>query len=242
MFKVYIGTSGWVYADWRTRFYPKTIAGQKHLSWYAAKLDTVEVNYSFYHLPKISTYTKWGSSVPGSFVFSIKASRFITHIKRLSEAKEPLKNFINNAGRLKDNLGPILFQLPPSFRVDNNRLAAFLKLKKKAHRWAFEFRHESWFTDKTLSILDDFNIACVIADSAKYPLHKAITADFTYVRLHGPKAMFRSKYTKKEISTWARDIKKWMAKGDVYVYFNNDAQAAAPANALMLKKLVTSKK
>jgi len=171
----------------------------------------------------------------------VKASRFITHVKRLKEVKDAWKQFLENALNLKEKLGPILFQFPPSFKAteeDIKRLTEFLKLLNATRgrasgnlRFAFEFRHKSWCEEKIYKLLKKYNVAWVIADSPRYPKAEVVTADFAYIRLHGSKIMFASKYTKKEIEDLSKKIKNWLKNGDVFCYFNNDFQGYAIENA-----------
>jgi len=257
---LFIGTSGWVYSDWEGIFYPKDlpakdtpphqyIGGGGKLKYYSRYFKTVEINYSFYHLPRPSTYQNWYKQTPEDFLFSVKASRFITHIKRLLGVKEAWKVFLENALNLREKLGPILLQFPPSFRATEEnikRLDFFLKFirenscsnSRKFARYAFEFRHKSWCNKKIYKLLKKYNVAWVIADSPSYPKAEVVTADFVYIRMHGSKVLFASKYTKKELSSLAQKIKKWLKICDVYVYFNNDAYGYALENAKELLKLL----
>lgn len=269
--KIYIGTSGWVYSHWQGVFYPEGLSSKDKLKYFAKHFKTTEVNYSFYHLPSPNTYQKWYKETPDDFLFSVKASRFITHIKRLKAVKRAWQVFLRNALELKEKLGPILFQFPPNFKATKEnirRLENFLKLisvnqfasldsfvskgasqrKSTTIRFAFEFRHQSWFTpldnkhltgcgEKTYKLLRKYKVAWVIADSPKYPRADVVTADFVYIRMHGSKAIFSSKYTKAELKGLAREVKKWQKQGlDIYCYFNNDAHGYAVENARTLLK------
>jgi uncharacterized protein YecE (DUF72 family) len=251
--KLFIGTSGWVYGHWDGIFYPEDLPSKDRLKYFSKHFKTSEVNCSFYHLPRLSTYQNWYLLTPEDFLFAVKANRFITHIKRLKGVKEVWKTFIENALNLKEKLGPILFQLPPSFRVNETeikRLEDFLKLiaknPKRKHsasyeagrlHYAFEFRHQSWSDKKVYDLLKKYKVAWVIADSPSYPKTEAITCDFVYIRMHGSKVLFTSNYTKKELEGLAQKIKKWLKNYDVYVYFNNDAMGYAVKNAKELIKL-----
>jgi len=238
--KLYIGTSGWVYGHWEGIFYPENLASKDKLKYFSQHFKTAEINYSFYHLPRPSTYQNWHSQTPADFIFAAKASRFITHIKRLGGVKEAWQQFIENALYLKEKLGPILFQFPPSFRIDLKRLESFLKILSKNYRYVFEFRHKSWCDKKVYNLLKKYNVAWVIADSPSYPKAEAITADFIYIRMHGSKVLFASKYTKNELSSLVQKIKKWLKTGNVYVYFNNDAYGYAIENAKELLELCSN--
>jgi len=256
--KLYIGTSGWGYSHWKGVFYPDTLASKDKLKYFSQHFKTTEVNYSFYRLPKPTTYQNWYSQTPDSFIFALKTSRFITHIKKLKGVKTAWRTFVKNALNLKEKLGPILFQFPPSFKATEEnikRLKDFLELlvlrpvaikrdrlfyeQLLKLRFAFEFRHQSWCQEKVYKILKKHNCAWVITDSPRYPKAEVITADFVYVRMHGSKVLFSSKYTKKELKDLSQKIKKWLAqKKDIFVYFNNDAYGYAVENAKTLRSLV----
>lgn len=246
--KLYIGTSGWVYGHWDGIFYPEDLPSKDKLKYFSQHFKTTEINYSFYHLPRPSTYQNWYNQTPGDFIFAVKASRFITHTclpaGRLKDVKAAWKTFIENALHLKEKLGPILFQFPPSFKATPKtikRLEDFLKLITKSTssglvgRYAFEFRHKSWCGKKIYDLLKKYKATWVIADSPSYPKAEEVTTDFVYVRMHGSKVLFSSNYTKKELSSFAQKIKKWLKQNlDVYCYFNNDAYGYAIENAKAL--------
>jgi uncharacterized protein YecE (DUF72 family) len=242
MRKLFIGTSGWVYGHWTGIFYPEDLPSKNKLKYFSQHFKTAEINYSFYHLPRPTTYQNWYNQTPEDFLFAVKTSRFITHIKRLSGVKKAWQQFIENALNLKEKLGPILFQFPPSFRAtDENikRLDDFLKLIKATRTVlaAFEFRHKSWCDGKIYNLLKKYDVAWVIADSPSYPKAEEVTADFVYIRMHGSKVLFSSKYTKKELSSLAQKIKKWLKQElSVFVYFNNDFAGYAVENAKTLIK------
>jgi uncharacterized protein YecE (DUF72 family) len=250
MSNVYIGTSGWSYPHWEKIFYPSRLSSKNKLKYFSQHFKTTEVNYSFYHLPRPATYQNWYIQTPVDFLFAVKASRFITHIKRLKGVKSAWKTFIKNALNLKKKLGPILFQLPPSFKTSEENIKRFKKFLKfitdyslpttnHKLKYAFEFRHKSWCNNKVYEILRKYNTAWVIADFPRYPKAERVTADFVYVRLHGSKVLFSSKYTKKELKDPAQKIKKWQKqRKDIFVYFNNDAQGFAIENAKTLKGLL----
>jgi uncharacterized protein YecE (DUF72 family) len=194
MSRLLIGTSGWTYPSWKGVFYPKDLPSARFLEFFTKKFSTTEVNYSFYHLPKPTTYKKWAAQVPESFMFAVKASRFITHIKRLTDVEEPWRLFLQNAQALGPHLGPILFQFPASFRRDNDRLTEFLKMARTVApgadrlRMVFEFRHESWFSGDIYRLLSRHGAALCISDSSRYPRRDVMTADFVYFRFHGRNA------------------------------------------------------
>ncbi|MCD6500592.1 DUF72 domain-containing protein [bacterium] len=252
MSKLFIGTSGWIYGHWDGIFYPKDLPSKDKLKYFSKHFKTTEINYSFYHLPRPTTYQNWHNQTPEDFVFAVKTSRFITHIKRLKGVKNAWKTFLENALNLKEKLGPILFQFPPSFKATEEnikRLESFLDLITHYKlppinyklRYAFEFRHYSWCDEKIYNLLKKHRVAWVIADSPKYPRADVITADFVYIRMHGSKVLFSSKYTKKELSSLAEKIKKWQRKGkEIYCYFNNDACGYAIENASELLNFLES--
>jgi len=236
MAKAYVGTSGWNYPSWPGVFYPKDLPSRNFLEFYAGEFSTVEVNYSFYRLPKPDTFAKWASQVPKDFLFSVKASRFISHIKRLRGVKEGWHKFVRHAKTLGPQLGPVLVQLPPHFPCDTARLARFLKMAAPSvPRLVCEFRNDSWLTDEVYDLLQRHNAALCIADSARYRRVDVLTADFTYIRFHGRNQMFASNYSKAELAKEARQIRGYLDQGlDVYVYFNNDAKGYAVKNARTL--------
>lgn len=241
--EIYIGTSGWVYSDWIGIFYPDDLPSKERLRFFSQRFRTTEVNYSFYHLPKPKTYENWYNQTPEKFVFAVKASRFITHIKRLKEAKTGWTKFLENALSLKEKLGPILFQLPPSFRATDENVMTlnefFGEIDINNIRSAFEFRHKSWCEDKVYEILQKNNVAWVIADSPRYPKAEVVTSDFIYIRMHGSEQLFSSRYSIEEIKDLAGKIKIWYSKGfDIYTYFNNDYHGYAIENARELLKLL----
>jgi len=234
----FIGTSGWNYPHWAGILYPERGPRSKWLQLYGEHFDTVEVNATFYRLPKPETFEKWRTGTPEGFLWAVKASRYITHIKKMRDAGDPLNRFLDAAEGLGQKLGPLLFQLPPSLVFDGNRFRAFCaELGKRDHRYAVEVRHGSWLTDEALEIMHEHNIALCIADTAgRFPFHEHLTADFVYVRLHGSRQLYVSSYTDTELRDWADRIKTW--NRDAYIYFDNDHEGKAPLNALQLKSLL----
>ena len=252
MAKVLIGTSGWQYKDWsfdyaqdkQNYFYPPKLPISGWLEYYSQNFKTVEVNATFYHQMKPETFVKWAKVVPKNFIFSVKANRFITHVKRLLDCGDPLKRLLEQVKGLGDKLGPVLFQLPPRWKVDRERLSTFLNELRTMNsdlRVAFEFRDKSWFNDKIFKILKSQNVAVVINDSANFPKTEEIAADFTYIRFHGPSALYSSEYSDPELRIWAGKIKKWLKnKINVYAYFNNDVGGFAVGNAKTLNSMLVS--
>ncbi|MBI5777756.1 MAG: DUF72 domain-containing protein [Nitrospirae bacterium] len=245
MGQVFIGTSGWTYPDWRGIFYPGDLPSRQYLEFYAREFCTTEVNYSFYHLPKPETYAKWAGQVPDGFLFAVKASRFITHTKRLHAVTGAWRTFIRNALALRPHIGPILLQFPPNFVCNRKRLAAFLEKARDAAsgdrplRLVFEFRHESWFTEEIYRLLKRHHAALCIADSPGYPRRDVLTADFVYLRFHGREQLFVSSYSRDELAVEAKTIRRYKRDGlDVFVYFNNTDGGHAIKNARTLKLLM----
>lgn len=240
-----IGTSGWSYASWKGVFYPVDLPNARWLEFFTGQFPTTEINSSFYHLPKPSTYEKWASQVPQGFIFSVKASRFITHVKRLKDVEAPWRLFLSHARPLGAHLGPILFQFPASFLRDDDRLEGFLKMvlksasPKRRLRLVCEFRHESWFSNDVYRMLNRLGAVLCIGDSGRYPRRDVVTGDFVYVRFHGRSRLFASNYTRSELEEEAEKLTGYLRNGyDAYVYFNNDAEGHAVANAKMLTNLL----
>ncbi len=243
MSKIYIGTSGYIYPHWEEIFYPEDWPKSKKLEYYCQHFDTVELNNTFYRLPGEKAFEGWYKRTPKNFIFAVKVSRFITHVKKLVDCKEPWRIFLKRALILREKLGPLLFQFPPFLKADSKKLKDFgkivLKEAPKVLRFAFEFRNESWCNEKIYQILKRFNFAWVVVDSPSWPKVYQVTADFVYVRMHGSKILFGSKYTKKELENLAKKIKEWKKQNlDVYVYFNNDAHGYAIENAKELLKIL----
>jgi uncharacterized protein YecE (DUF72 family) len=242
----YIGTSGWVYEDWWERFYPKNLKPGERLNFYAQYFNSVEVNASFYRTVRRETFKKWYEETPLGFRFSVKASRYITHILRLDSSqnlKESVKRLLSPTEELREKLAVILWQLPPNFKVDNERLGYFLELLAKLERPlvknAFEFRHASWLSQEVYDTLHKYNSALVVQDSPIWPISKVLTASFIYLRFHGLKSLYNYDYSEEELKSWARRVKQWgEQKLGLFAYFNNDVKAYAPKNAQMFKRFI----
>ncbi len=233
-----VGTSGFSYKHWFGPFYPADLAKNKAFEYYKTQLDTVELNVSFYRLVSPSTYEKWHNLVNKDFLFAVKASRFVTHVKHLKDF-ESFKRFLKTIEPLQNNLGPILIQLPAIYKKDIGTLKHFIESLPVSNRYAFEFRNQSWFSDEVYQVLSDNNVALVLSQSPNYPYAEVITADFTYIRFHGPSELYGGSYSSQKLQQWARKIVAWNEEDiDVFAYFNNDAQAFAPKNALALKQLI----
>ena len=239
MTEYYIGTSGWHYEHWRGLFYPEKLSKPKWLEFYAQHFNTVELNNSFYHLPSEKAFINWRQSSSRGFVFAVKVSRFITHIKRLKNVEEPLQNFLSRADLLQDKLGPLLYQLPPGMKRNDETLESFLSILPRQCRHVFEFRHESWLDDRVFDILKRYNAGLCIFDMPDLTCPVVATADFGYVRFHGSTGLYWSCYSDEELSKWAKKIAEMGEKlKAVYIYFNNDAGAYAIQNAKSLTQLL----
>jgi uncharacterized protein YecE (DUF72 family) len=239
MEKVFIGTSGWTYDGWRGPFYPKDVPKKDWLRWYAGQFPTAEINGSFYRTPSLAAVRAWRDQTPSDFVFAWKASKFITHWKRLSEKSANSIALIEE--RLKilgRKAGPVLFQLPPQFTANRERLASFLKMLPRRRRYAFEFRHASWYEAPILDLLRDHNAALCISDHYEAPAPWEATADFVYVRGHGPGGAYEDNYTDAQLRRYMREIRTWRRARAVYVYFDNDYKGAAPADARRLMRML----
>lgn len=209
------------------------------LDFYTQHFATVELNNSFYRLPEISAFRQWGESVPNDFRFAVKASRFITHNKKLKDAQSAVERFLPRAEALGRKLGPVLFQLPPHWKVNLERLESFLAALPRGHRYAFEFRETSWNTAAVYERLRRHRAAMCIYDLAGYQSPIELTADWVYVRLHGPGGKYQGRYGVRALQQWAARIEKWSTQlKAIYVYFDNDDSAYAPQNALQLAELV----
>jgi uncharacterized protein YecE (DUF72 family) len=236
---IWVGTSGWQYRDWKGAFYPEKLPQRRWLEHYAMRFPVVEVNNSFYMLPKEQTFDRWRETTPERFVFVAKASRYITHIRRLRDAKESVDLFWSRASRLREKLGPILFQLPPNFRADAGLLKDFLGTLPKQVRGAFEFRDRSWETDEVRDVLDRAGAAWVLADRPGARVQPIVTGGWSYIRFHQGRPNHPG-YTRDKLRRWADRIAGFDAR-DVWCFFNNDARAAAPADAETLMELLADR-
>jgi uncharacterized protein YecE (DUF72 family) len=234
---VRIGTSGWQYKHWRGSFYDPNLPVSGMLPAYYRQFDTVEINNSFYKLPSTAAFENWRASTPEDFIFAVKASRFITHMKKLKDPQNGLDNLLPRAEKLDRKLGPILFQFPPGWSVNTERLENFLRALPPKHRYTFEFRNQTWHSTCVYNLLRHYNAAFCIFDLAGFQSELEITADFTYVRLHGPGGRYQGSYSSEALDHWANRIRDWKRKlTGIYVYFDNDQAGYAAANALELRK------
>jgi len=236
---IHIGTSGWNYNHWKGVFYPDKISSDEMLSYYITQFNTLEINGTFYRLPSPKTLKHWKNTVPDHFIFSVKASRYITHMKKLNDPAESIKKFFDRVPLLGKKLGPILFQLPPHWHKNTGRLKTFIEALPDEYPYTFEFRDETWFDEDILKLLSEKNAAFCIYElgGKESPIH--ITSDFIYIRLHGPGEKYQGNYTKKQLESWAVKFKSWVDQGkEIYCYFDNDYEGRAPQNARLLIDLL----
>ncbi|MGN6645282.1 MAG: DUF72 domain-containing protein [Cytophaga sp.] len=239
---IYIGTSGWHYKHWKGTFYPEDIKEKDQLAQYIQTFHTVELNNSFYHLPLRNTFKQWKKSVPENFIFAVKGSRYITHMKKLKESSEAIHAFLHNASGLKEKLGPILFQLPPGWKINTQRLEDFLKQLPEHFRFAFEFRNTSWYTEEVYTLLRKYNCAFCIYELDRHTSPMEVTTDFVYVRLHGPAGKYQGSYSKRQLNSWAKKCINWQQNHkNVFIYFDNDQEGYAAFNAQTLQQLLDKK-
>lgn len=236
--EIRIGTSGWHYRHWLGPFYPPKLPSREMLPYYLGLFDTVEINNSFYRLPLESALAAWRDSTPPNFRFALKGSRFLTHMKKLKDPEPGLERFFQRADLLREKLGPILFQLPPHWEVDLGRLRAFLEALPPGHRYTFEFRNPTWYIPDVYAELRRHNAAYCPFDLAGFQSPIELTADFTYVRLHGPGGKYQGSYSDQALAVWAERIRNWRQElRAIYFYFDNDEAAYAVGNALKLRDL-----
>jgi uncharacterized protein YecE (DUF72 family) len=237
---VRIGCSGWNYKSWRETFYPKGLAASRWLEYYAGSFDTVEVNNTFYRLPRQSAVENWVKQTPPGFVFTVKASRYLTHVRRLSNVADGVQLLYERIEPLAKSpkMGPLLWQLPANFHRDDERLAGALAALPKG-RHCFEFRHPSWFCEDVYKLLRRYRVALVIGDTPERPFQPyEFTATWTFIRFHYGRRGRDGNYSKTELEEWAVRIAEWRERLEVYAYFNNDWNAFAVKNALELKRLL----
>jgi uncharacterized protein YecE (DUF72 family) len=240
MARVLIGTSGWHYDSWRGPFYPTGLPIKLQLQYYASQFQTAELNGVFYRTPTPKAARSWKEQTGKDFVFTWKASKFITHWKRLSaKSANSLELMEDRLSLLGDKVGSVLFQLPPNFQADADRLSNFTRMLSPKRRYSFEFRHSSWYSPQIMRLLAKENISLCISDHHDAPAPWKRTADFVYIRGHGPGGRYKGHYTRNALAAWAKRIRAWKAQGyDVFVFFDNDQKSAAPIDALKLKQML----
>lgn len=243
MAEIRIGTSGYVYPHWRKGvFYPAGLPVRQELGYYAARFRTVELNNPFYRLPSPEMFVRWRESTPDDFEFAVKASRYITHIKRLRDATQEVALFMERATLLGPKLGPVLFQLPPTQQIDTVRLRDFLALLTPDQRWVMEFRHPSWHTSATYQLLAERGVALCIPVGGGLEPDRITTAPFTYIRMHRGQEPAGG-FTHRELKSWAAQVHALATAGkEVYIYFNNDWEGFALRDAVAFEKLPPAKR
>lgn len=234
--RIRVGCSGWQYKHWRGDFYPAELPMSKWFAHYAQTFDTVEINNSFYRLPEAETFAKWRTQAPRHFLYAVKASRFLTHMKKLKEPEEPLSRFFDNVTHLGDRLGPVLYQLPPRWPLNLERLEHFLKALPKGHDHALEFREPSWYDDRVYALMKRHKVALCLHDMAGAVTPRVRIGRVIYVRFHGQQT-YSGRYSDAQLDAWT----DWLAEAAgertvVYAYFNNDVGGHAPRDALRLRE------
>jgi uncharacterized protein YecE (DUF72 family) len=239
MGKLQIGTSGWVYKHWMGIFYPLHLPSNQQLSFYAQNFSTVEINFSFYRLPERSVFEGWREQTPSGFLFAVKGSRYLTHMKKLKDPQEPLSRLMERVEGLQEKLGPILFQFPHTWHLNLERLQSFLELLQTygQQRFTFEFRHSSWLIPQVYKLLENAGVALCLPVSPTVPLDVRLTAPWTYIRMHT--GQYGVGYSDEELSIWANRIRLFLQQEtDVYIYFNNDPDGYAIHDAQHLCRLL----
>jgi uncharacterized protein YecE (DUF72 family) len=232
---VHVGCSGWQYRHWRGDFYPAELPQARWLEYYASKFDTVEINNTFYRLPEAPTFTAWRQRVPARFIFAVKASRFLTHMKKLKDPAEPLERLFSRARNLGPSLGPVLYQLPPHWTLDLDRFQIFLRELPKRRRHVFEFRETSWYSEEVFALLEKHGATLCLHDMAGSATGKLAIGPFVYVRFHGT-TKYAGSYADETLNGWADWMAERVEKGcAIYAYFNNDTGGHAPRDAVRLR-------
>ncbi|HXH05656.1 MAG TPA: DUF72 domain-containing protein [Vicinamibacterales bacterium] len=241
--KAWIGCSGWHYRHWgRGVFYPGSLPSRQWFAYYAARFDTVEINNTFYRLPERTTFVAWRRQAPPGFRFALKASRYLTHLRKLRSPADPLRRFFLRARALGPHLGPVLYQLPPRWGPDLARLEAFLAVLPRSVPQAIEFRDAAWYADRTFALLERHGVALCLHDMPDSAPPRALVGPFAYVRFHGTTARYGGRYGERQLAEWAEWMAGVLARGrEVYAYFNNDAGGHAPHNALTLRALLSTR-
>ncbi len=239
-----VGCSGWNYRSWRGPFYPRDLPVSQWLEHYARVFDTVEVNNTFYRLPERTVFMQWHKRFPAQFQIAVKASRFLTHMKRLRDPAEPLERLFSRAIALDGQLGPVLYQLPPTLAIDLPRLERFLALLPRARssrriRHVMEFRHPSWYTEETFDVLRRQRVTLCLHDKSGSTITSPFVGPFVYVRFHGPSGRYSGSYSQRQLDAWAHRLVEQLQDGrPVFAYFNNDPDATAVRNALTLRTMI----
>lgn len=240
--RLWIGCSGWNYASWRGGFYPRGLPASAWLAYYAARFDTVELNNTFYRLPDATTFAAWRRQTPAGFLIAVKASRYLTHMKRLREPEEPLERLFVRASALGPRLGPVLYQLPPNMHRDLDRLSRFIaalpiREGRRRLQHVVEFRHPSWYVGETFAMLEKAGVSLCLHDKRGSSIVEPFLGPLVYVRFHGTSGHYRGSYSRQRLERWAHELaEQWRNGRTVFAYFNNDPEAVAVANASTLRR------
>ncbi len=238
---IHVGTSGWHYPHWRGVFYPRELASSQWLSYYARHFRCVEINNSFYRLPDAEVFARWRKETPADFRFSVKAPQGITHRKKLKDCNESLERFLAHAAALEDKLAVVLFQLPPRWHCNVQRLESFLQMLPRTLRCAFEFRDPSWHNEEVYALLRAQQAAFCIFELGELQAPEVTTSKLVYIRLHGPAGPYAGSYSAARLRDWAAKLRRWQRQGQsAWVFFDNDQAGYAVRNARLLAKLVSS--
>lgn len=239
--EIRVGTSGWHYDHWRGRFYPDRLPKSRWFEHYAQHFDTVEVNNTFYRLPRESTVQKWCQQAPGGFVYVVKANRFITHVKKLRDVAEQVQRFFEVIDLFEETLGPVLYQLPPSLHRNLDLLGEFIGLLHKGREAVFEFRHASWYAQETFDLLDKSGMGFCIHDMQGKETPRVVTGAIIYLRFHGASGRYAGNYTDAMLADWADWLRKQRKDiRAIYAYFNNDVEGHAINNARTLRTFLNA--
>jgi uncharacterized protein YecE (DUF72 family) len=234
--EIRVGCSGWQYKHWRGDFYPAELPQTRWFEHYVSAFDTVEINNSFYRLPEASTFADWATRAPKQFVFAVKASRFLTHMKKLKDPEEPVERFFSRARSLGRHLGPVLYQLPPGWKLDRPRLEHFLQVLPRNVRHVLEFREPTWNCDDVYALMERHRVALCLHDMPGSATGRFRVGPLVYVRFHGASGRYNGSYPESQLEPWSEWLDEQAAQGaDVYAYFNNDAGGHAPRDAIKLR-------
>jgi uncharacterized protein YecE (DUF72 family) len=237
--RAFVGCSGWEYKHWRGDFYPADLPRTRWFEHYASVFDTVEINNTFYRLPEQSTFAAWAARAPRGFTYAVKASRFLTHMKKLKDPEEPLERLFNRMKPLRKHLGPVLYQLPPGWKLDRERLEHFLQALPDGTRHVLEFRDPTWYADDVLAMLARHSVSLCLHDMQGSATGRQQVGPIVYVRFHGATGHYNGAYSDERLRSWAEWLSASRAAGtDVYAYFNNDVGGHAPRNAVTLRRLM----
>lgn len=237
--QIRVGCSGWQYKHWRNDFYPAGLAQSRWFAHYTTAFDTVEINNSFYRLPSAETFAKWRDQAPTRFLYAVKASRFLTHMKKLKDPEEPIDRLFSRMRALGRRLGPVLYQLPPGWKADAERFAYFLAALPRGIRHVVEFREPSWYGEEIRALLDRYKVAMCLHDMPGSATARERVGPFVYVRFHGASSKYGGGYSDERLRGWAEWLDTQRQQGcDVYAYFNNDVGGHAPRDAVTLRRVM----